>query len=147
MINNITENLKKTFCKLYGIPINIYMDPYFSERIELFDDIYNSKEKWNIFLKDLEKFDTETDFFDEKDNVFDAAVYHIKSSEGYKHFNDINMKLLLPSNSKTKKDIFHKANDLREFISIDMKHANFTALNTFCSDIFNDLNNWNDFMS
>lgn len=145
MINNITENLKKAFCKLCSIPINIYSEPYFSERIELFDDVYESKRKWGTFLKDLEKFDTEVDFFDEKDNVFDAIVYHIKSSEGYKHFNESFQK---PINDiqKSKKDIFRKENDQRKFISIDMRKANFSSLNIFNSEIFDNKKSWEEFI-
>ena len=42
----ITNGLKGRFCKLYGIPINLYEEPYFQSRLELLDKQYGAVEKY-----------------------------------------------------------------------------------------------------
>jgi len=34
----ITTDLKKKFCKDFAIPISLYDEPYFTDRLVLFDD-------------------------------------------------------------------------------------------------------------
>ena len=41
----ITNGLKGRFCKLYGIPINLYEEPYFQSRLELLDKQYGAQNR------------------------------------------------------------------------------------------------------
>lgn len=47
---DISPELKERFCKDHCIPINIFEEPIFSSRIELYDRFYNTVELYNVFL-------------------------------------------------------------------------------------------------
>ena len=42
--------LRQRFCKDCDIPVNIFDEPYFSDRLKLFDFLYNSVSKWDLPL-------------------------------------------------------------------------------------------------
>lgn len=50
---DISEELKKRFCEDCCIPIDIYSEPIFASRIELYDRFYNTVERYNVFLNML----------------------------------------------------------------------------------------------
>lgn len=52
----ITNGLKGRFCKLYGIPINLYEEPYFQSRLKLLDKQYGAVEKYKEFLDSIAEF-------------------------------------------------------------------------------------------
>lgn len=143
----ISNRLKERFCKDCNISINVYDEPYFSDRLELYDKFYETVEKWNIFLKELEKYKCEEDYFKEYNRVKDVAINAIKESEGFKKFNDEDMNNFsvkytgLPS-----KDIYKESNVDKLFVSIDMEKANFSVLNHYDSSIFKS-KTWEEFIS
>ena len=143
----ITNKLKERFCKDCNIPIHIFQEPYFTDRLKLYDNFYGTLEKWDIFVKELEKYHCEQDYFEEYNNIKDCAILNIKNSEAYKRFNDEDMNLYyinhkyLPS-----QDIYHPDNDGKTFISIDMRKANFSSLQHYDSDMFAGAPTWEDFI-
>ena len=56
---NITNELKYRFCKNCGIPINLYAEPYFTDRVKLLEKQYGSASKYQKFLESIEKFKSE----------------------------------------------------------------------------------------
>ena len=60
----ITNGLKGRFCKLYGIPISLYEEPYFQSRLELLDKQYGTVEKYKEFLDSIAEFKTEQDYYE-----------------------------------------------------------------------------------
>lgn len=143
----ITLKLKERFCKDCNVPIRIFDEPYFMERIRLYDKFYGTVEKWNIFVEELQKYSNEQQYFEEYNRVKDTAINDIKASEGYQNFNQLDMNRCsvkhagLPS-----KDIFHPSNDGRIFISVDMKKANFSALHRYDPGIFDYADTWEGFI-
>lgn len=143
----ITPKLKERFCKDCNIPIRIYDEPYFMERIELYDKFYGTVEKWNIFVEELQKYSNEQQYFEEYNRVKDAAISDIKASEGYQSFNQLDMnEYPIKHTGLPSKDIFHPSNDGRVFISVDMKKANFSALHRYDPDIFDYADTWEVFV-
>jgi len=41
----IEAKARERFCKNLGIPIKLYHEPYFSDRLKLFDPFYNTLSK------------------------------------------------------------------------------------------------------
>ena len=131
-IKTISPKLKERFCKDCNIPIKIFEEPYFLERLKLYHKQFDTLNKWMKFLLELEKYKSEQDYFEEYNRVKEAAIGAIKNSNGYKDFLELDMsKLPFHVNfyDITSKDIFHPDNDGRIFISIDMKQANYSSLN------------------
>lgn len=144
----ITKKLKERFCKDCNVPIKIFDEPYFTERLELYDSLYGTISKWNIFIKELQKYDCEQDYFEDYNRVKDEAIMCIKNTEAYQRFNDEDMnKYRVKHTNITRKDIFHQNNDGKVFISIDMKKANFSSLHHYDPSIFKGASTWENFVS
>lgn len=122
----ISNRAKERFCKDCNIPIRLFQEPYFLDRIKLFDEFYGTVDKWIRFASELQGYNCEQDYFEEYNHVKDAAITSIKESEAYQRFNveDMNKFTVIHKNLSNK-DIFKPTNTGRVFISIDMKKANF----------------------
>lgn len=138
---------KERFCKDCNIPITLFQEPYFTDRLKLYDKFYGTLEKWDIFLKELNKYKNEQDYFEEYNRVKDAAINSIKNSEAYQRFNEEDMnKYCVTHNNLPNKDIFKPTNNGKNFISIDMRKANFSSLHYYSRDIFG-ADTWEEFIS
>lgn len=129
--------LRERFCKDCNIPLKLYQSPYFEERLKLYDPFFGTLEKWDIFLKELEKYKCEQDYFEDYNRVNEAAITSIKNTVSFEKFNTENMDIYSISNSEfPNHDIFSSSNDSKTFISIDMCKANFSALRIFYPGMF-----------
>lgn len=144
----VSNRAKERFCKDCNIPIRLFQEPYFSDRIQLFDKFYGTIEKWDRFVNELQKYNSEQDYFEEYNRVKDAAITSIKESESYQRFNAEDMnKYAVINRNLPNKDIFKPTNDGRVFISIDMKKANFSSLHEYNKNMFGGVDTWEDFIS
>ena len=73
-----SNKAKERFCKDCNIPIKIYQEPYFKDRLELYDRFYGTLDKWRIFTRELQKYKSEQDYFEEYNRVKDTAINSIK---------------------------------------------------------------------
>lgn len=143
----ISEKLKERFCKDYNIPLKLFKEPYFTDRLQLYDSYYNTLDKWNIFVRELEKYKREQDYLEEYNRVKDAAINDIKLSDGYNRFNEEDMgKYSVKYKDLPSKDIYKPSNVGKLFISIDMRKANFSALKFYDKSIFSNADTWEKFI-
>ena len=144
----ITNNLKERFTKDCKIPIKLYIEPYFTERINLLDKFYDTKSKWQAFVEMIEKFPNGEEYFTIFNSTKDAVIDFIKSRPAYIAFNqqDMNQFAVKNKNFPTK-DIYKPTNIGRSFISIDMKKANFSSMRYYNPKIFDNANTWEEFLS
>lgn len=144
----VSNRAKERFCKDCNLPIRLFKEPYFSDRIKLFDEFYGTVEKWNRFITELQKYHCEQDYFEEYNRVKDMAINSIKESEAYQKFNSEDMnKFAIVHKNLPSKDIFKPTNDGRIFISIDMKKANFSSLHSYDKEMFGSVDTWDKFIS
>lgn len=143
----VSEKLKERFCKDCNIPLKLFKEPYFTDRLQLYDSYYNTLDKWNIFVRELEKYKCEQDYLEEYNRVKNAAINDIKISDGYKRFNEEDMnKYTVKYKDLPGKDIFKTSNNGKLFISIDMRKANFSALKFYNRSIFDNADTWEKFI-
>lgn len=147
----VDDKIKARFCKDNGLQIGIFEEPYFTERLNLFNRFYpdknilNNWKTFSIFLSS--KYGSNQDYFEEYNRIKDDAINFIKSTEGFIRFNSIDMNQFRCKNTSfSGKDIFHPSNDRRMFLSIDMIKANFTSLSIFDPEIFKNAETWEDFI-
>lgn len=144
----ISNRAKERFCKDCNIPIRLFQEPYFLDRIKLFDEFYGTVDKWIRFASELQGYNCEQDYFEEYNHVKDAAITSIKESEAYQRFNAEDMnKFTVIHKNLSNKDIFKPTNTGRVFISIDMRKANFSSLHEYDKNIFLGTDTWEDFIS
>lgn len=148
MITSISSKAKDRFCKDCGLAIRIFVEPYFQDRLALFDSLFGTLAKWELFKSELSKYNCEQDYFEEYNRIKDRAIDDIKGSEAFQRFNSEDMnKFSVSHKNMPAKDIFKQQNDGRSFISIDIKKANFTCLQKYDKQMFNYKETWEDFIS
>ena len=146
---NITNELKYRFCKNCGIPINLYAEPYFTDRIELLEKQYGSANKYQKFLASIEKFKSEQEYYEFYNKVKNDIIAAIKATAGYQRFNEMDMREvgeIIKGYSLPSKTIYKPTFSGKRFISIDMKQANFTSLYHYDPSIFDGATTWEEYI-
>lgn len=143
----ISVKAKKIFCKDCNIPIRIFQEPYFLDRLMLYDPFYDTLRQYGTFLDELAKYPCEQAYFEEYNRIKDTAIMDIKNTEAYQKFNKEDMtKYTVTHKNLSNKDIFKPSNDGKSFISIDMRKANFSSLRHYDPDMFCGANSWEEFI-
>lgn len=138
--------LEKRFCKDRKLPINVFEEPYFSNRLKLLGELDNYQ---NFRLMVRENFASDQDYFAYYNAVKDKVIEFIKNSEAYKQM-QTDPDIKQPDNPFGRKELYKPDAAGHRYISIDMKSANFTALvhygKTHGCDFF-DSYDYKDFIS
>ena len=144
---NISTGAKERFCKDCNIPLRLFQEPYFTDRLQLYDPYYGTLAKWELFANELSQYPCEQDYFEEYNRIKDSAIREIHSAEGYRRFNSEDMnRYRVTHNNLPGKDIFKPSNDGKRFISFDMKKANFSSLHHYDPSIFHNACTWEEFI-
>lgn len=149
-MNTIVERLKERFVRDNKLSIRIYDEPYFYDRLKLYDPFFNTLALWDEFTLKVSDFHNDEAYFEAYNKVKDNAINYIKDTEAYQEFNKIDMnQYSLPKEvlQFSSKDIFHDSNIGRTFISIDMRKANFSSMKYYNPAIFNHKDTWEEFLS
>lgn len=149
ILNSI--QLKKRFCKDCNIPITIFDNPYFYERLVVLDTIFHCVKQFDLFCIEMQKFESEQDYFEYYNSVKDRMISDIKDNPKYQCFNtDLSGKsetvLNMTRTKVGKQNLYVEQNNGKTFISIDMKKANFSAMHFYSRDIFG-CDTWEDYVS
>jgi len=59
----ISVKAKERFCKDCNIPLRLFQEPYFADRLKLYDKFYGTISKWNLFVEELKKISLRTGLF------------------------------------------------------------------------------------
>lgn len=138
-------SLKKRFCRDCNLPIAVFDNPYFSERLQTIDVIFDCVNKFEVFCTELQDFVNEQDYFEYYNKIKDCVINYIKSHDEYNTF--INKNYSIEHIPASKKNIYTEDNDSREFISIDMKKSNFSSMKHYSAAIFDNAENWEQFIT
>lgn len=82
----ITEKLKERFCKDRNLPIKIYVEPYFTSRLYLFDSVYECVSSFKTFCSLVEKYGVEQKYFEEYNRIKDAAINYLNTNAAMIYF-------------------------------------------------------------
>lgn len=145
----ISEELKDRFVKDYRLSIKLYKEPYFTERLVLYDRYFDTLGKWERFLNEVNKHNNEEEYFADYNRTKDNAINFIKATPAYQRFNEEDMNKFAVSKANSQfphKDIYHQSNIGHCFISLDIKKANFNCLSQYDTSIFDNAETWEDFI-
>jgi hypothetical protein len=121
----VTTALKARFCKDTDLSIQVFSEPYFTDRLTLF----GKNSEYEDFLKMLESYKTEEDFFAEYNRIIDAAITYINESEALIAMNAKDFKdFKVDTKGIPDRDAYKDMNLGHRFLSIDMSKANYTSL-------------------
>ena len=146
----MTKKLKQRFCKDMGLPIQIFDEPYFLERLRLFG--FEAENNYQEFCDLLYDFNNdEQKYFEYYNALKDNIINFIKESECYKALQEEDMSKYAVHASVPQKDIYKDENVGHKFISIDIAKANFSSLiyySTITNKKFADCDySWQKFMA
>jgi hypothetical protein len=143
----ITEKLRQRFAKDVGAPIKIFVEPYFSNMLDLYEEHYSARTKWNQFMALLANFHNDQEYFAMYNATKDAAITYLANNPEMQFFSqkeDMNKyapKFFYPSNS-----IFKCTNVGKHMLSIDMIKGNFTALRHYNPAIVGGMETYEEFI-
>lgn len=138
---DIVARLRKNFCIDANLNLPSISDPYFYYYIYLFEEHYQSKTMWDLYLKDLSLTKDIDLFLCNRKRLIDSILDYFQNNEYY--VNNKNFVLKNETSQDIRSNIKKWVGDI--FVSIDLKEANFLAMNTIHDKILNS-NNWDEFI-
>jgi hypothetical protein len=145
---NVTLALKERFCKDLQLPIKIFQEPYFTERLKLYDKHFHCMDKYEEFLKMLEDFEDEQAYFMAYNSLKETVIQHLSANEDFDYFSKKE-----DMSKYDKKHLgFPKTNIYKEsfigkhFVSFDLCKGNFTALYHYSPNIFEGKDTYEEFI-
>ena len=157
----ITDEDRKQLIKDFHLPIPIYTPTEFDYFINLYQDIYNTKDKYRLLLDALSTLNkTNTKLRAHNQNVMNTIVSAINDTPGYNQLMEMSINELddilykgdavstfkFPAHNI---DIYKSISsqiDIAYFISIDIIKANFNALKYLDPGIVLNAPTWEDLM-
>lgn len=123
--------IKKRFVSDMNIPINVFDEPYFSYYIDLYENYFNSKTKWDDLVQTVDnRFNGSPELFlEEYAKVRDKIITDLLDNESYKEFISKDLSEYdIPNRDFPSSNVYKETNKDKTFVSIDLKKANFQAL-------------------
>lgn len=136
--------LKKRFIRDCGLPITVYDNPYFLQRLETINPLFGCLKKWDRYCDEVAAFDSEQSYLEWYNATKDAIINAIKNHPIYQEFNALTLSKTTQEVSKN--NLYIEPNNGGLFISIDMKKANFSSMRYFSPEIFNGCDTWEEFV-
>lgn len=144
----ITERLKERFCKDFNIPIKIFVEPYFTERLELYDKYKPCLDKYHRFVDLVDRLGGEQNYLEYYSKVKNDAIEYLYENPAMLYFSQVEdiSKYVVRHKNFPKKDIYKCDNVGKCFVSFDMRRGNFTALHHYNPDIVGGKNTYEEFL-
>lgn len=139
--------VKRRFISDMQLSFPVLEDPYFDYYVDLYNEHHKSKEKLDLLIKEIEKFESQADFLKAYYKVRDNILIALKN-EAYNDFISMDMnKFGVENKIFPKGDVFKKINIGKVFVSIDLVKANFQALKFINKDLVLGANTYNELVS
>lgn len=122
------NKLRQRFVKDYNLPINVFDEKLFNYYMGLYD--FFPKDTWeniNATIKNDYRGNVEV-WLDYCAEVRDKAIFGVTETEKYKEFNNSDLSKYKVLKNIGEHSCYTETTDGCEFISIDLKKANFQAL-------------------
>lgn len=131
--NNI--NLRKRFKKDTGLPLVVFIDPYFDYAL----DRLSAKDQYENFIQMVDRLGGEQAFFSAAKTLITDMTEAIKSHEDYEKFQNFDLQSLqkeMRHSFGKHSPVFRPENDGKWFTSVDLKKANFQIMRRHYPGIF-----------
>jgi hypothetical protein len=136
------------YCRYASVPISVPQKEYIEYYLDLLDPYYKCKYSFELFKTELKRHNSEEKYRSHINDVMSEIVAKISESDEMKKF-----KKEYPSMcKKTKlvgkpKSIFSPQNNSKEFLSIDIRSANFNMVYKCCPEALQGFNTWTELIS
>ena len=146
--NQITIEFRNRFIKDCNLPIQISYSPFFEERIEQCEELYQSKTKYVELIDFISKnFEGNIKaFLDKFYEIRNNIITSILEKESYHVFNMMDLNKFRLTKQYPKKTLYADEMKGKNILDIDLKKANFQAFKFINSDIVNNAETYEDFI-
>lgn len=144
----VSISMKKRFCKDYNLPVKLFDEPYFFQRLALCEyEGINPFDLWIKFFHETSQFSNEQEYFSYYNSVKDKIIEHIKGKESYNTFNNLDFKVYNVDNKGVGENtVFRPFNNEKKLLSLDLVKGNFTAMKFFDDDLVDNKETYEEFM-
>ena len=144
----ITPFLKERFCRDTQLPMKIFQEPYFTERLALYNVHFGCLSQYNRFVEMLNHYGNEQQYMEAYNTLKDTIIEHLSQNPAFQYFaQKEDMSQFQIINKGFPKNSIYKATTVgKHMVSFDMKKANFTALKHYDLDIFDGKETYEDFV-
>ncbi|KAJ4458494.1 putative R3H domain protein [Paratrimastix pyriformis] len=146
----ITPALRRDFVRDYALPIQIVDEPHFTYMLELLDPIYQTKDKYSLFVDTVQRLGGEGNFHIATKAVIEQAVNAITSQPSFATIDQAAVDALfagMPEGPHVPgADIYTMQYAQQTMVSIDLRSANFLALRHFNPALVGNMATYKEFM-
>lgn len=144
----LSPKLRQRFCKDWNIPIKLYDESYFSERLAVYNQHTFVVHLLGEFLELVTKSGGEQGYFTLYNEVKDKAIKYLNDSEEMAYFREKeDMNRFTTLKNFPSKDIFKQTFIGKTFISVDLAKGNYTALRHYNPAIVGNTDTYEEFMA
>lgn len=148
-MNKIDLELRGRFVKDYNLPIQVLASPYFEYFLDLYQEDYESKSKWDRLQREIEtRFEGKPGkYLDHFYITRNKIIEDIETSVEYKNFcEDKEFFNKFSNPGEVKHDLYTGEQVDKIFMSIDLKKANFQALRFYDPKLIRDAKTYKEFI-
>jgi hypothetical protein len=131
--------MNRRFTSDFQLPIPVRDAEYIQYYIDLFDDVFDTKRKYALFLDLHERLGGDEPFFQYSQKIQQEAIDIIKKSPAYEAFihdtRDLFSGYKWLASKAPKGQVYKGINDGKRFLSIDLVKANYQALRYYTRHI------------
>ena len=147
-----TFPLATRFVNEHRLPIPVNNEQLFWYHIGMLDDVFGTISKWNSLIEDINQyFDGNPQAFTEGFlEVRENVINSVKNNPAYIKFNEMDMNRYAVDKNKYKqkaRNIYNEGNIGAHLISIDLRKANFQAMNYVDKEIMFNSDNYHQFIT
>ena len=122
------------FVNEHRLPMPVINEELFFYHIQNYDKVFGTIDKWNDLCGLVNKYyhGNPQEFVEGFKDIRENVIKTIKDGEAYQKFNNMDMNVYAVDKNKYKqksKNIYHEGNIGKTLISIDLRKANFQAMN------------------
>ena len=147
-MNAPSAHLNKRFVKDFQLPIPVCDPEYIEYYIDLLDDVYDTKRKYDMFLDLHHRLGGDEEFFVYGADIQKKALEIVKESPAYQKFigdtRDLFSGYKWLVNNAPKGQVYKASSDGQRFLSIDLVKANYQALRYYTREILQQAPSEND---
>ena len=156
----MTQEVLKRFTSDYNLPIQFFDEKLFGYFMDTYDAILDISSKYNMLQTAISKCGGEHNFLEYSSALKTQIIDAILATDAYKQYNDQNnidfttvkgnvSRFALPQQMKgftycKSADIFNTRNAGKEYISIDLRKANFQAMKYYNKELVLNAANYED---
>lgn len=136
---------RRQFVRDYKLPIQIVQDPYFDYFLELFEEHFKSKTKYQLLVDTVNKFDSLDAFVAESKRIRSEAMDYIKNTKSYENLSKDKLDVY-KCEFPYKINLYNRDNEGKKFVSIDLVKGNFQALSFYNKELLGEKDSYEEFM-